>query len=458
MPDGLKEKEDGSDWSPMDRVIDAVALASHDHYLSAGNDGYDFDDNDGSSLIDLMRDVKTRQIHVSLFRFLPSGPELLHAPEIEHEGQTHRVPKLPISVANSLILPTGVADYGKTLELFKNIESFLHQHLALSEKQYRLLAYWCIATWFPDFLAFVPRLTVTGEAFAADHFFRVLRCVCWKPILLAGINSAVLQAIAVEQLRPTLFIFEPNVNKSKIQLLNASDQPGYLIAHGKNAFESYCAKCIYTGEHNEEVWNRAGIHVHIAARRVYRAAGITLMADTQLLQNQLFRYRCMNHDLVGFDDFEPRTLSPEASAVALQLGAAIIDDRALQQGILDLVKEKDEQDRADRTMAVSAMVLKAVLHHCHEGEQQRVHVRELAATVNNLYRNEGESTKLSNERLGHVLKNLGLYTRRLNSAGRGLVLDSATRIRAHELSYVNEVLPEVPLCGHCQILQIPEND
>jgi hypothetical protein len=161
---------------------------------------------------------------------------------------------------------------------------------------------------------------------------------------------------------------------------------------------------------------------------------------------------------VGFDDFEPRTLSPEASAVALQLGAAIIDDRALQQGILDLVKEKDEQDRADRTMAVSAMVLKAVLHHCHEGEQQRVHVRELAATVNNLYRNEGESTKLSNERLGHVLKNLGLYTRRLNSAGRGLVLDSATRIRAHELSYVNEVLPEVPLCGHCQILQIPEND
>ena len=103
------------------------------------------------------------------------------------------------------------------------------------------------------------------------------------------------------------------------------------------------------------------------------------------------------------------------------------------------------------------MVLKAVLFHCHEGEQQKVFVRDLAATVNNTYRDEGEPLKISNERLGHVLKNLGLYTQRLNNAGRGLVLDNATRIRAHELSYANEVLPETPACGHCQRLHVQQS-
>ena len=106
---------------------------------------------------------------------------------------------------------------------------------------------------------------------------------------------------------------------------------------------------------------------------------------------------------------------------------------------------------------MNGTVLKAVLFHCHEGDQQKVFVRDLATTVNNRYRDEGEPLKISNERVGHVLKNLGLYTQRLNNAGRGLLLDNATRLRAHELSYANEVLPETPACGYCQRLQVQQN-
>ena len=129
----------------------------------------------------------------------------------------------------------------------------------------------------------------------------------------------------------------------------------------------------------------------------------------------------------------------------------------MQKGVIELLKEFDEQVRVDRSCELNAMVLKGVLSHCHQVDSQRVFVREIAATVNEFYREEGESLKISNKKVGHVLKNLGLYTRRLGNAGRGLILDRATQNRAHELCYANEVLPnsdEGPACGYCHNLQL----
>ena len=91
--------------------------------------------------------------------------------------------------------------------------------------------------------------------------------------------------------------------------------------------------------------------------------------------------------------------------------------------------------------------------------RRAMEVREIAATANEIYREDGESLKISNETVGHVLKNLGLYTRRLGNSGRGLRLDRAIQTRAHELSHANNVLPDVagaPACGHCHKLQLLE--
>src|SRR5207248_6720451 len=48
------------------------------------------------------------------------------------------------------------------------------------------------------------------------------------------------------------------------------------------------------------------------------------------------------------------------------------------------------------------------------------------ATANRFYAEDGESLKVSSETVGHVLKYLGLYSRRLGNAGRGLIFDKAT--------------------------------
>jgi hypothetical protein len=56
---------------------------------------------------------------------------------------------------------------------------------------------------------------------------------------------------------------------------------------------------------------------------------------------------------------------------------------------------------------LNAMVLRAVLAQGHEGDQSEPFVRDSAASVNNICREEQESLKVSNERVGQVLKSLG---------------------------------------------------
>lgn len=96
-----------------------------------------------------------------------------------------------------------------------------------------------------------------------------------------------------------------------------------------------------------------------------------------------------------------------------------------------MLQERDEQARVDRAHGVNGVVLRAALVCCHENTEGRVFVREIASTANEIYVEQGESVRISNETIGHVLKSLGLYTRRLGNAGRGLVLDKATQARVH---------------------------
>ena len=54
------------------------------------------------------------------------------------------------------------------------------------------------------------------------------------------------------------------------------------------------------------------------------------------------------------------------------LGAVMVDDLELQNGIMELLKERDEQSRVDRSSGQDGTVLRAVLWHCHQPDQQQV--------------------------------------------------------------------------------------
>jgi len=65
----------------------------------------------------------------------------------------------------------------------------------------------------------------------------------------------------------------------------------------------------------------------------------------------------------------------------------------------------------------------------------------------------GETRQLSPEKVGHMLKKAGLFTRRLSHAGNGLILDQTTKIRLHEVAatYLGEDLIQEDENIHCAL-------
>jgi hypothetical protein len=411
-----------------------------------------------TSTHDLVREkTGKRPICVAVVDWDEFGPKLTRSGAIRFQDKWRTVPKLLPALSESVILPTDLEDYGTTRDLFDSIRDLLGRYLTLFKHQDELLAYWCIASWFPDVLDFIPRLTITGPRSASDLLFRVLRTVSRRPVLLAGINSAVLKAIPINELMPTLLIRETRLSSRKLDLLDASDQKDYFVATGAELRQFYCAKCIYLGEdRSDQAGAPGGIHVHVGDIRSF-AFQVLPDYEVESFQNKLFRYRSLHYDRVKLSKFTAEGLLPELRAMAQQLGSAIVDDDALQRRITDVLKEQSEQARVDRSSGRQAIVLRAVLFHCHQSDQQQVFAREISATVNRIYSEEGESLKVSSETVGRVLKSMGLYSRRLGNAGRGLILDKPTQTSAHELSHAYDVLPEVPACGYCYALHVPQS-
>lgn len=404
--------------------------------------------------MDLFRNKDDGRVYICRVEWPSSGPELRYGYKVEYLGETYYKPQLSRTLEKALLLPTNLVRYGSTRELFDKVQKLFRSYVGVSEKQSALLAYWTFASWFPDVLDFVPRLVMSGSRYAADLLFRVLRVVCRRPVLLADISGAALRSIPIEELMPTLLIRLTDLNKRNRELLDASDRKGYLVANGKELRETYCAKCIYIEQDSGRQPSKSNeIHFYVASNFSLSNRSLPSAEDVEAFQNQLFHYRCYNRDLVLASGFSPVGLTSDMASVARSLGAAIVDDVDLQRGVLELLTAQNEQVRVDRANAREGMVLRAVLSYCHQSNRQQVLAKEIAITVNEMYRDEGESTKFSSESVGHVLKNIGLYTRRLSSSGRGLLLDKSTQISVHQLSFQYDVLPREPECGNCQKLQ-----
>jgi hypothetical protein len=364
-----------------------------------------------------------------------------------------------VSLYSSLNLPTMLCGYPTIRTLFDSILALFEKHVMLPKNECSLLAYWSTATWFTDYLPFVPCLVISGPAARADALLRTLAAVCHTPLLLAELNPAVLRKLDLDKLGPvTLLLREPQLNQRMAALLNASNQPGYWFFNGEKFQALYCPKCIYVGEHvrgQSIASNSIQMYVGGNSWRPLPAPPTNDVIDS--FQNRLLFYRLIAHDVVEASNFQVSRLQSNLCAIAEVLGSTIIEDPELQRGIIEVLKDRDEQSRADGATGLYGMVLKALLLHGHQNGAQQVFVREIAATVNRLYTEDGEPLKVSSEKVGYALKYLSIYTRRLGNAGRGLVFDKATEVQVHKLGQSYDVLTFGSDCEYCHELQAPQS-
>ena len=454
-----------TDESEEEKAAITRVLESHDEYLGGGDirdpgDTPDVPDAEWESTIGRDYDYYEPAPTLALIR----REGRIHPARIEWQGQHptltdlsdhHTAISMPSAVYSSIHLPSDVAEYQSARQVFDAVYEVLQNCSALSRQQCELLTFWCIATWFYDAWDFLPRVTVSGPPFAADLLLTLLAYVCSRAIKLIDMSSTVLKEIQMEKLRPTLLIYQTKSSKAATRLLDATDYGGYIISEAGELRQSYsCAKLVYVGETYNPNQNTSGLLIHLSRNASVPAAPYRNSAAVDQLQNQLLSYFAFNCQRTKFLKVPPGELQPELDVIARRLGAVIVNNSALQRRLVELLKGCSEDVRAERSGGIEATVLTATLKLGH-GSEPQAYAREIAAGVNQIEKERGESYKLSKEKVGRVLRKLGLRTRH-DMNGRALVFDQATQALLHELCLEYDVLPAAPQCGYCHKMQVKE--
>jgi hypothetical protein len=335
-------------------------------------------------------------------------------------------------------LPTGYSQYGTTEELFTLIRKTIAEQALLPQEASSLLTYFVLSSWFPDALRLAPCLAITGSAEEGDRVLQTLRILCRNPLLMIGINVHSLQTIYWDP-PPTLLFNEQNLTKQKATFLGCSTRRGYLQGEWSNYKDLYSSKAIYVGDEvpigRKLLWS---LHVNAASPTVARMAPPLSDSAVVELQGQLLGYRVCNLIKVENSTFDAPGLPTDIRPVANALGSCVVGSSKLQNELISLLAPQVEQQLADRSISLEGMTLEAVLSLSHQRKSALL-AGEIATEVNLISRAHGERLEFKPENIGHTLKKLGLFTKRLGKDGRGLVVDQPTLVRVHELAQVHGV-------------------
>lgn len=176
------------------------------------------------------------------------------------------------------------------------------------------------------------------------------------------------------------------------------------------------------------------------------------VATINNLQNRLLMYRLQNFAQVRSSQFDAPKFSSSTREMARMLGRCIVDAAALQARLLDLLRPRDDAERTEGTGRLEAVVVEALVVACHK-KRPSVHVGQVAEIANAILSRSEESFQLNPKEVGAKLKQLGLRTTRLDSAGRGIYLLTKQCALIHKLGRafgVPTLREGLPGCPHCK--------
>jgi hypothetical protein len=378
------------------------------------------------------------------------------AQHLEHDGRIFVPPAAARDVVKAVQFPRHVGSCGSTSQLLSALGRFLAQHPGLGVESVSKLAHFSIATWFPECCAKSPSLSVvSADAYSSTLLLRLLRYTCRRSLHLGEVGLSALGSLPLS-FRPTLLLDQRPATKQLCRFIRAVGRPGALMLQKRQLQDVSCATVISTGEPLTDEWVVDDV-IQVA---LAPSGGDFAIVDLQHLddagrelQAQLLQYRLRNFEKVKASSFDAPRLAYPARHVARTLGACIVDDSEAVSRITSLLQDQDEDSRVRDSTAIPSVVIEAALVLCHEKERSATLVGELATISNAIFKGRDETIELEARATGSVLSSIGLFTQRIGSAGRGLLLTNDMRRRIHELAWRYNVLSVQhqieDLCRYC---------
>jgi hypothetical protein len=186
------------------------------------------------TLIEMVYDLDNRK--TSLVKWQEGSMETAPSFKLEKDWEVlpYR-PENPLLHQRIILFPMGVQEYQDDETLIRQIRSFIHRYVDVSETFELIAAYYVLLTWVYDAFNEIPYLRVRGDyGSGKTRFLLTVGSICYKPIFASGASTVAPLFHILDQVGGTLVLDEADFRFSDeradiAKILNNGNARGFPV-------------------------------------------------------------------------------------------------------------------------------------------------------------------------------------------------------------------------------------
>ncbi len=322
--------------------------------------------------------------------------------EVEIEGRKYKPlpPTYNLVDKNVILFPSLPVSYTNEEEILKEIQTFIHKYLDISEVFEPIATYYVLFTWMFDRFNEVPYLRAIGDfGSGKSRFLQVIGILCYKPVFTGGATTPSPIFRIVNEVQGTLIIDEADFKFSDmtseiVKILNTGYQKGtpVLRSEGKGTFEVkaydvFCPKIVATREtFSDKALESRFLVEEMGSGKlrtdIPRTLNQSFYQEAEDIRNKLLMWRLKNY----FEPLEKRMeviegIHPRLNQIAIPL-LSIIKDDAIRENLKTFIIKYNGELIADRGLTWESDIVFAILKLEYEDNKNEITVKKITDEVN----------------------------------------------------------------------------
>ncbi len=322
--------------------------------------------------------------------------------EVEIDGKKYRPlpPSYNLVDKDVILFPSVVTEYQNEEEILKEIQTFIHKYLDITEVFEQIATYYVLFTWMFDKFNEVPYLRAIGDfGSGKSRFIQAIGILCYKPVFTGGATTPSPIFRIVNEVHGTLIIDEADFKHSDmtseiVKILNTGYQRGMpvLRSEGKGTFEVkaydvFCPKIVATREtFSDKALESRFLVEEMGAGKlrtdIPRTLDENFYKEAELIRNKLLMWRMKNY----FEPIEKRNeliegIHPRLNQIVMPL-LSIIKNEAIREHLKTFIIKYNTDLVADRGLSWESDIVFAVLKLEYELKTSEITVKQITDEVN----------------------------------------------------------------------------
>jgi hypothetical protein len=338
----------------------------------------------------------------SYFKMTREGQISGFLEEVEIDGQKYRPLPPTYNLVDKKVIhfPSQATPYENEEEILKEIQTFIHKYLDISEVFEQIATYYVLFTWMFDRFNEVPYLRAIGDfGSGKSRFLQAIGILCYKPVFVGGATTPSPIFRIINEVKGTLIIDEADFKFSDmtseiVKILNTGYQQGMpvLRSEGKGTFEVkaydvFCPKIVATREtFTDKALESRFLVEEMGAEKlrtdIPRTLDTSFYSEAEFIRNKLLMWRLKNY----FSPIERCTeiiegIHPRLNQIVMPL-LSIIKDAAIREHLKTFIIKYNGDLVADRGLSWESDIVFAALRLEHAEGLKEITVKQIADEVN----------------------------------------------------------------------------